>query len=151
MSMLLVDTDVISATSPAKPFGREVALQWLAAFGNTVHLSAVTVAELRYGVALLIGAGATRKASLIAAWQDQLLSQFRERILDVDEEVAWRAGDLLGAAEARGQAPSLADACIGATAILHGLTVVARNRKHFDALGISSRRPEEFGAGTGAG
>ena len=140
--MFLVDTDVISAVAPTKAVGDADALEWLRRHGGAMFLSVVTVAELRRGVALLSGKGATQKAAALAAWQQELETTFGDRILPIDDGTARRAGDLLGAAEARGHRPGLPDAFIAATADLQGLTVVTRNANHFAALGVAHRAPK---------
>jgi predicted nucleic acid-binding protein len=140
--VFLVDTDVISAAAPTKAVGRAEALEWVQRHGEALFLSVVTVAELRRGVALLAGKGATQKSAALAEWQEELEIAFGDRIFPIDDSTARRAGDLLGAAEARGHKPGLPDAFIAATADLQGLTVVTRNASHFAALGVAHRAPK---------
>lgn len=140
--MFLVDTDVISAVAPTKAVIDPEAREWVRRHGGAVFLSVVTVAELRRGVALLSGKGATQKSAALAQWQEELETAFGDRIFAIDHGTARRAGDLLGAAEARGHRPGLPDALIAATADLQGLTVVTRNSSHFAALGVAHRAPK---------
>lgn len=139
--MFLVDTDVISAVAPTKTVEDAEALEWVLRHGGAMFLSVVTVAELRRGVALLAGNGAMQKSAALAAWQEELETTFGDRIFTIDDGTARRAGDLLGAAEARGHKPGLPDALIAATADLQGLTVVTRNASHFSAMGVAHRAP----------
>jgi predicted nucleic acid-binding protein len=140
--LFLVDTDVISAAAPTKAVGRAEALDWVRRNGEALFLSVVTMAELRRGVALLAGKGAMRKSAALADWHEDLETTFADRIFAIDDATARRAGDLLGAAEARGHRPGLPDAFIAATADLQGLTVVTRNANHFAALGVAHRAPK---------
>lgn len=79
-----------------------------------MHYSVVTRAEL------FAGNPATKLCS-------RLLAPFRE--VDVDRAIAERAGRI-----ARGSGTRLPDALIAATALERGLSVVTRNRKHFEAI-----------------
>lgn len=140
--MFLVDTDVISAVAPTKTLADVEAREWVQRNGGTMFLSVVTMAELRRGAALLAAKGATQKSATLTAWQQELETMFGDRIFPIDDGTARRAGDLLGAAEARGHRPGLPDAFIAATADLQGLTVVTRNASHFAALGVAHRAPK---------
>ena len=53
--------------------------------------------------------------------------RFRQRILPVDTGVASTWGVMLGEAETAGSPLPVVDALIGATAKVHGCTVVTRN------------------------
>jgi predicted nucleic acid-binding protein len=141
--LFLVDTDVISETAPTKVAARERVTAWLARQGDRLFLSTVTVAELQRGVSFLVGMGDKRKGTVLASWADGLLERFSDRILPVDSAVARRAGELFGGAEARGHLPSLADACIAATADLNGFVVVTFNASHFRMLRVAHRLPSE--------
>lgn len=139
--MYLLDTDVISVTAPTKAAVPGAVLDWLTAQSDFLYVSAITVAELRRGIALVSGKGHDRKADRLMEWQSALVHTFSDRILPVDERVALRAGDLLGAAESKGYSPGLPDACIAATADLHGFKVVTANSRHFEALGVKCTLP----------
>jgi toxin FitB len=139
--VFLVDTDVISDTAPTKVAVRQHAVAWLSDHRQALFLSTITVAELRRGVALLYGLGNRRKAAKLEAWERGLLDGFSDRILVLDRDAARRAGELFGAAEARGHKPSLADACIAAIAEVHGFTVVTFNASHFQALRVRHQTP----------
>jgi predicted nucleic acid-binding protein len=54
--------------------------------------------------------------------------------LDVDREIADRAGDIMGTLRRRGITLEVADALIGATAVLHQLTLVTFNRSDFEQI-----------------
>ena len=144
--MFLVDTDVISDTAPTKAAARGEAVAWLFNRRQDLFLSTITVAELRRGVALLQGKGAWKKAADLETWERGLLEGFSERILVLDQDSARRAGELSGAAEARGYRTSLADACIAGIADLRGFTVVTFNARDFEALGVRYELPGVSGS-----
>jgi len=56
------------------------------------------------------------------------------QILPLAQEEAEQAGDLLAALESQGKPIGIEDVLIGATALVHGLTVATRNVKHFDRI-----------------
>jgi toxin FitB len=139
--VFLVDTDVISDTAPTKAAARTEALAWLSTHRKNLFLSTITIAELRRGVAFLHERGDRKKAATLDAWERGLVEGFSDRILTLDHAAADRAGELFGAAEARGHNPSLADACIAAMADLRGFVVVTFNTKHFRALRVRHQQP----------
>jgi len=104
---------------------------------TALFLSAVTVAEVAGGIAKARREGAVRKAATLAAWLDTLLHLYGDRILALDVVVARVAGILSDAARGQGQAPWSADIVIAATARHHGLTILTRDVRHFEPLGVA--------------
>ena len=62
-------------------------------------------------------------------------------IFPFDAATARVAGMLSDRARRQGQAPGFADIIIAATALQHGLTVLSRNLKHFEPLGVRALDP----------
>ena len=135
----LVDTNVISAGAPSRASASAALVGWMDRNSAALFLSAVTVAEVADGIAKARREGAARKAAALSAWLDTLLHLYRERILAFDVAVARIAGSLSDVA--RGQAPGFADIVIAATARHHGLTILTRNIRHFEPLGVSAFDP----------
>jgi len=108
-----------------------------------LYLSAVTVAEICDGIAKLRREGANRKADTLADWLETVLHLYGDRILGFDVEAARIAGALSDHARGAGQAPGFPDLVIAATARRHGLTVLTRNRRHFEPLGVAVIDPFE--------
>ncbi|ABC20896.1 type II toxin-antitoxin system VapC family toxin [Rhodospirillum rubrum] len=133
--MYLVDTNVLSARAPSRVAPVEL-IAWMDAHSAELFLSAVTVAEIEDGIAKLRREGATRKAADLMAWLDALLHLYGNRILPFDTTLARLAGVLSDRARAQGQAPGFADIAIAATAKHHDLTILTRNVRHFDRLGV---------------
>jgi hypothetical protein len=138
--LYLVDTNVLSAGAPSRIAPVEL-IVWMDAHSAELFLSAVTVAEIEDGIAKLRREGATRKAADLVAWLETLLHLYGSRILPFDTAAARVAGALSDQARARGQAPGFADIAIAATAKHHGLTILTRNLRHFEPLGVPSIDP----------
>ncbi len=133
--MYLVDTDVISAGAPSRLAPPEF-VTWMEAHSALLFLSAMTVAEIEDGVAKLKREGATRKSGILAAWLETVLHLYGDRILSFDAPTARLAGALSDRARGQGRAPGLGDIIIAATAQRQSLTILSRNIRHFQPLGV---------------
>lgn len=107
----------------------------------SLSISAVTVAEIEDGIAKLRREGATRKSSELTAWLDTVLHLYSDRILSFDAATARIAGVLSDRARGLGHAPGFADIVIAATAQRHGLTILSRNLRHLEPLGVAAVDP----------
>lgn len=135
----LIDTDVISATSPLR-YASDVQ-HWLEARSDRLFLSAVTISELERGIAKLYRTDKHRKAEALSDWLDALLRLYARRILPFDTAVAQLAGRLADQAVGAGHDPGFADVAIAATAQHHQMTVLTRNLRHFEPLGVIAADP----------
>lgn len=137
--MFLIDTSVSSESG--KPIPDERVLDWLRVTPSPqLFLSAVSVGEHRHGAERL---PSSWRRTLLEGWIEQLLIEFRGRILPVGIEIADRWGRLSAANKAVGREIGVADTLIGATAEVHGLTVVTRNVRHFRHLTVAVLNPWE--------
>ncbi|KWE40642.1 type II toxin-antitoxin system VapC family toxin [Burkholderia territorii] len=131
--MILVDTNVISEPLRREPSG--AVIEWLdAQIVETLFLSAISLAEMRFGVAAL-PAGRRRD------WLDQSIEQrvlplFRGRILPFDDAASKAYASLRAKARAAGHALVPADGFIAATAAANGLVVATRDVAPFEAAGL---------------
>lgn len=131
MTRFLLDTNVISEV--ARPQPSAAVLAWLAAVDqDNVFLSAVTIAELRYGIERM-PAGQRRKRLSDWLFAD-VPTRFDGRILPVDDTVAHAWGQAVAMAEAAGRPIATIDAFVLATAVVHKLAVVTRNERDFRML-----------------
>src|ERR1700712_3918844 len=87
---------------------------------HELHTTAITVAELLYGVARL--AHGRRKTALRGAIESMLEGELAGKILPFDHDSARRYAMLVAECEAHGRPIALADAQIAA--ICHGLDAV---------------------------
>ncbi len=132
--MILLDTNLISEPLRAAPEARVVA--WLDAQPlETLFLSVVTVAELRYGVARL--PNGRRRRLLAERLESQILPAFASRVLTFDLPATQAYADLMAKAQAAGQPIGMADGLIAAIAKTHGMTVATRDTAPFAAAGVA--------------
>jgi len=102
----------------------------------SLFLSVVRVAEVEDGIAKLWRERATRRSKDLAQWLEVVLHLYGDRILGVDTSTARMAGRLSDRARSQGHAPGFADIIIAATARQHALTILSRNSRHFEPLGV---------------
>lgn len=133
MSAPLIDTNVVSELIRKSP--DPGVLAWAAGV-TRVALSAVTVEEIRFGLAW-------KPHPRISAWLDDYLAESCE-VLPVTEEIAARSGRLRGRLQAEGRPRTQADMLIAATALEHGRVLVTRNGTDFEGCGLALLDP--FGA-----
>ena len=136
----LVDTNVVSELRKKGRADRGV-VDWVRAREpDELFISVLTIGELRRGAARVRRRDPDFGAAL-DRWVAQIAERFRDRILVVDHAIAERWGEATG----RQTVPDV-DGLIGATALVHGLTVVTRNVRHIAPTGARCLDP--FG-GTG--
>ena len=105
---------------------------------SDLFLSSISILELETG-ALLLGRRDDGQGRLIRQWiEDRVLTAFAERILAVDTTVARRCA-LLHVPDPKPYRDSL----IAATALVHRLIVVTRNRADFEPMGVAVLNPWE--------
>jgi toxin FitB len=138
--MILVDTNVISEPLRRSPETRVA--EWIDAQPlETLCLSAITVAELRFGVASL--PAGKRREGLHESLERQVLPLFVGRVLAFDLAASQFYADLMAKARAAGLAIGNADGYIAATAVANGLVVATRDTAPFEAAGLSTINPWE--------
>ena len=127
----LLDTNAVSEPRRLPPDPGY--LGWLSGQEpGDLAISALTLGELKRGVMSL--APGRRRVEL-DAWLSEGLSSFRDRILPVDSAVASAWADVWVLHKSLGRAVGVIDELIAATALAHGLIVVTRNARHFEASG----------------
>ena len=127
--MFLLDTNVVSELRKVRGGKANPGVAtWAEQVPSPVlFISAVTIHELEHGV-LLMERADPNQGALLRAWLDlSVTAAFKSRVLVVDERVARRAAAL----HVPDPAP-FRDALIGATALVHDMTVVTRNVKDFE-------------------
>jgi toxin FitB len=133
----LLDTNVVSETSKKKPDPNVLA--WL---GRTTlaetSISAMTIGEIRRGIELV--PDGIRRVTL-ETWYQKVRATFAGRSLSLDDRVMECWGERMAALSSKGVSIEPLDGLIGATALIHGLTLVTRNTDHFLAFGIALENP----------
>ena len=136
--MILLDTNIIS--EPLRPQPNLVVVAWIDAQSiETLYLSAISVAELRFGIAVL--PTGKRKDTLHERLEHSVLPLFVGRILSFDLEVSQTYAQMMAKARANGLAIGLADGYIAAIASTHGLIVATRDTAPFEAAGLRVINP----------
>lgn len=126
--MYMLDTNVVSELRKAKAGKADAGVvAWATGVpAALMFLSAITLHELEHGV-LLAEHRDPPAGELLRGWLDLYVRPtFAERVLPVDEDVAVRAASL----HVPDPAPTH-DALIGASALVHGMTLVTRNTPDF--------------------
>lgn len=125
--MFLLDTPAISEIDKSAP--NPGLVDWLSTVDvNDLYLSAISIGELRQGIARLPN-GPKRRA--LEANFELIQDRFSGRILPIDFAVAERYGTIQAE---KGPLPVM-DTLIAATAIVHRLTIVTRNTKDLGRTG----------------
>ena len=136
--MILLDTNVVS--EPLRPAPDARVIEWMDAQPlETLFLSAITVAELRAGVALL--PAGKRRSGLLQNLEKRVLPLFAGRVLPFDLACTQPYANLMTRARAAGLAIATADGCIAAIAVANGLTVASRDTGAFEAAGAAVINP----------
>jgi predicted nucleic acid-binding protein len=127
--MFVLDTNIVSELRKVRAGkANEGVAQWAAGVSSAqLFVSAITIHELEHGV-LLLERSDPVKGRVLRSWLDEgVASAFEDRVLAIDAAVARRAGAL----HLPDPAP-FRDALIGATALVHRMTIVTRNVRDFD-------------------
>ncbi len=136
--MILLDTNILSELMRPAP-GKGVE-QWLADQPDaSVFISAITEAELRYGVALL--PAGKRRTTLAAVIEDMLGEDFTGRILPFDSAAAVAFAEIAATRRQAGRPIAQADAQIAAIARSRGAALATRNVPDFEGCGIDVVNP----------
>jgi toxin FitB len=133
MTGFLLDTNIPSELTRPRPEPK--VSRWLEDIDDEeLYFSVVSLGEIVKGVTIL---PESRRRAELQLWLDEILRPwFKGRILPVNEAVAERWGELSGRCQLTGRPLTVADGLIAATAMEHDLTIVTRNVKHFEAVGI---------------
>ena len=136
--MILLDTNVVS--EPLRPAPDTRVVEWIDAQAlETLFLSAITVAELRAGVALL--PAGKRRTGLQESLETRVLPLFAGRVLAFDLGCTQAYAALMAKARASGLAVGSADGYIAAIAAANGFAVATRDAGPFEAAGVTVINP----------
>ena len=129
--MIILDTNVLSALMQQSPDPQVVA--WLDDQpAEMIWLTTVTLFEARYGLALM--APGQRKDLLQQRFEELLLTDLQNRVLNFDANAADRAAALSAQRKSIGRPVDMRDTFIAGIALARNATLATRNTKHFDDL-----------------
>ncbi|MDE0350602.1 MAG: type II toxin-antitoxin system VapC family toxin [Gammaproteobacteria bacterium] len=131
--MLVIDTNV--ASDLMRPTPTPSVAAWIAERdAATMYLTAISEAELRFGVAIL-PAGKRRNA-LESAMRRWLERGFSDRILPFDSAAARAYAEIAADRRLAGRPIGEADCQIVAISRAHGASLVTRNIRDFEGTGV---------------
>lgn len=140
--MIVLDTNVISELT--KPAPSPAVEAWLDAQPtDTLFITAVTIAEEGFGIAIL-PQGRRRQALEDALARTAML--FAGRILPFDDQAATTYAAIAASARSSGRGFPTPDGYIAAIAASHAFAVATRDVAPFQAGGLEVMNPWEFGS-----
>jgi predicted nucleic acid-binding protein len=132
----LVDANVLSEAT--KPEPQESVVAWLRQNEREIVVDPVILGEIRFGIFLLpVG----RRRRRLERWFANGVETIE--CLSWDASTGLRWAKLLADLRRRGEAMSVKDSLIAATALVHDLTVATRNTKDFARAGLKLVNPFE--------
>ena len=125
----LVDANVLS--EPTKPAPNTGVVAWLRHNESEIVVDPIILGEVRFGI-LLLPKG--RRRARLERWFDEGVQ--RLNCVPFEAQTGLRWAELLARLRTSGRAMPIKDSLIAATALVHGLTIVTRNRADFEKAGV---------------
>jgi len=134
----LLDTNVQSELRRPKRDARVVAFVSSQPL-DLLYVSAVTFAEIRFGIELVKDVG--RRMEINEWLEHKLRPMFEDRVLEISGEVMLKWRLLVEEGRKSGHTFSQPDLIIGATALHHGLTIVSRDVSEYEMANVPVFNP----------
>jgi predicted nucleic acid-binding protein len=130
--MIVLDTNVVSELMRPSPSARVVA--WVRGQGDgELYTTAITLAEIRYGIERLPGG---RRKQVLAAAADELFGAFEDQVLPFDARAARRYAAIVSGRDRAGGPIDGFDAQIASICREHQAALATRNGIDFDHTGV---------------
>jgi toxin FitB len=129
--MIVLDTNVVSELMKAAP--SETVVSWIV--GNSAELvtTAITLAEVRYGIRRLPDG---RRRQLLVEAADEVFAAFADQVLPFDAAAATQYANLVDERDRAGSPIAGFDAQIAAICRANSAALATRNVKDFLAVGV---------------
>jgi toxin FitB len=124
----LLDTNILSELRRPKPERKVLAFVATQPL-ELLHVSAMTFAEIRFGIEIVTDAG--RRAELNDWLARRVRPMFEQRVLAITEDIMFKWRLLVEDGRKAGHTFSQPDLIVAATALHHGLTVVSRDVRDY--------------------
>lgn len=125
----LVDANVLC--EPTRPSPAPQVLEWLRRHEREIAVDPIVLGEIRFGIHL-VPAGRRRKR--LESWFEDGVRRIACLPWDAATGLRWAA--ILADLRSAGRAMPVKDSMIAASALVHGLTLVTRNRRDFERAGL---------------
>ena len=132
---LLIDTNVLSELRKKNGPHPNVAAWFASADENDIYLSVLVIGEIRRGIEN-IRRRDENAARALDTWLRQLEAKYADRVLPVTRDIAERWGRL----SSPDPLPVM-DGLLAATALVHGHTLVTRNKRDVERTGAAVLNP----------
>jgi toxin FitB len=136
--VIILDTNVLSALMRTRP-DREVAAWLDRQPAQSVWITAITVFEVRFGIALL--SPSRLRQEIESAFAKVLREDLEGRVLDFDQSSAERAAALAAERQRTGRPVDFRDTQIAGIALARHGTFATRNTGHFEDLSVPVINP----------
>ena len=135
MATRLLDTNIVSELRKGARANSDVRAWFETINDFEIHLSVLTVGELRRGIDR-IRTKDPAQATVLERWLHRLTREHADRILPIDRRVSEQWGKL-----SVGRSGSPIDLLMAATAIAHELVLVTRNVRDISWTGVAYVNP----------
>ncbi|MBE0657521.1 MAG: type II toxin-antitoxin system VapC family toxin [Bryobacteraceae bacterium] len=136
--MVILDTNVLSETLKPAP-SPSVAAWFQATSRSSIYTTAITMAEVLYGVEVL--PNGARKRALAAAALNIFEVEMTGRILDFTEDAARAYAGIMARSRAQGRPMSSMDAMIASITLSRRGALATRNTRDFEGCGVRLVNP----------
>lgn len=138
--MIVLDTNVVSELMRSSPDSR--VLHWFSAqSADDLHITAITMSEILYGIELI--STARRREIVRAAAEKMFEAVFADRVLTFEDRAARAFSQIASSRRRQGKPMADFDAQIAAITRVHAATLATKNPYVFEGCGVRLVNPWE--------